>query len=451
MATATRKQDSCQDKSAGFSLIAVSVLLTVSALIFVSLLPGQEGAAITNKILNNAKKLERVEEAMRSFMATNGRRPCPADGQYTENTVYFGVEAGTPGVCTGNTAPIPNAPLGPDAGTGFVVGGVIPTVTLGLPDEYQFDEYGRRFTYVVDVRATDSWTTAKNNDRVAACPLVSGKLPVNSVPAVTGGIAIENTAGVGSTVTDHTLYAYISHGASGYGAWPASGSLTTLTSAQSVAGRINSGSTDVDMQLNAGVDAIGAGSTFTYNTSNFGNIKVQKDRVPSNLPSGGTDTGFDDLVWYRPDTKNTCCLGAACFQQGFQISGGGGSVAVGDVNGDGIPDLVINNPNGGNSYVYVIFGTRMGFPDPLPVGSLNGANGFSIYVGGFGVGVGVGDINGDGFGDIVPCTFFDSGTNAGTFDCYAIYGHAHLECQLQHERFDRRHERLFYKHPTYQL
>ena len=83
-------------RHAGFSLIAVSILITVAALIFVSVLPGQEAGDVNIKIINNTKKLEKVEEAMRSFMAFQGRRPCPADGQYAEGTANFGARRAIP-------------------------------------------------------------------------------------------------------------------------------------------------------------------------------------------------------------------------------------------------------------------------------------------------------------------------------------------------------------------
>ena len=111
--------------SAGFSLIFVSIMLTISAMIFVSLLPGKEAWDNNVKMINNVKKLERVEEAMRSFMAANGRRPCPADGQYAENTAHFGREAANPGTCTGG---IPTA-QGPDTSTTTCTNG-----TTGLID-----------------------------------------------------------------------------------------------------------------------------------------------------------------------------------------------------------------------------------------------------------------------------------------------------------------------------
>ncbi len=114
----TQKQESPREKMAGFSLIFVAILLTVAALVFVSVLPGQEAGDTNQKTLNNAKKLERVEEAMRAFMAANGRRPCPADGQYDQNTQYFGIEADNPGSCVGGGgANGIIAPLGPDTST----------------------------------------------------------------------------------------------------------------------------------------------------------------------------------------------------------------------------------------------------------------------------------------------------------------------------------------------
>ena len=132
--------------------------------------------------------------------------------------------------------------------------------------------------------------------------------------------------------------------------------------------------------------APGATSTFTYSTSNFTNIKIQKDRV---APTS-SDTGFDDLVWYRPDLKNTCCLGSACIPLGFVIDGtwaneniSNSDLVFGDVNGDGIPDLIIGAVGGSdNGYVYVVFGTKNGFPDPLYLNTINGTNGFVITGGG---------------------------------------------------------------------
>ncbi|MDE3016885.1 MAG: FG-GAP repeat protein [Pseudomonadota bacterium] len=399
----------------GFSLIMVSILITAAAILLASMLPGSDAGDYNAKTISDVRKIERIEEATRAFMAFNGRRPCPADGQYAVGNIYFGVEGAIPGTCTGGS---PAAPMGPDAGTGYIVSGTVPTRSLGLSDDYAFDAFGRRFTYVVDRRATDSIATAKSAGRVSGCYNLMQNIRYNGARP---DLVIEDGT---HTILDNTMYAYISHGPSGYGAFPPQGS--------TVANRINSGSTDADMQTNAGVN-----SSFTYSTSNFTNIRVRKDRV---LPAAG-DTGFDDLIYYRDDLKNTCCLGTNCSPPGFVVQGnyglfgGGGksSVTIADVNGDGIPDLIIGaptaSPNGSNSgSVYVVFGTRTGFPDPLPLNTLNGTNGFELDGAApnddTGSSVAAGDVNGDGVADIIigAGTASPNGSDSGSV--YVVFGGA---------------------------
>ncbi len=327
---------------AGFSLVAVSVLLTVGALVMVSMLPGNEAGDVNRKTIVNIKKLEAVERAMESFMVTRGRRPCPADGQYDPSSARLGIEAADPGPGTRGT---PSAPFGPDAGTGFVVGGTIPTKSLHLPDEYAFDEWGRQFTYVVDVRATlTSTCRALEVDPVAR----TGR----------GGVVIHDAGGA---TTDEVMYAYLTHGPDGHGAFPAGGS--------GVAGRYDAGSTDADTLVNAGVDA-----AFAYSATNFANVKVRKDKTAT----------FDDVVYFRPDLKNTCCLGSICQPRGFRIDGeaagfklGLSSLAVADLNDDGIDDLAVNSP-GDYGRAYVISGHAGTWDSPFLVTSLDGTNGFRI-------------------------------------------------------------------------
>ncbi|MGF1935798.1 MAG: beta strand repeat-containing protein [Nostoc sp. ChiQUE02] len=103
---------------------------------------------------------------------------------------------------------------------------------------------------------------------------------------------------------------------------------------------------------------------------------------------------------------------------GFAINGinpvdtSGNSVSsAGDINGDGIDDLIIGarlaNPNGNASgQSYVVFGSKGGFDAQLNLSTLNGTNGFAIN--GINEGdtsgnsvSGAGDINGDGLDDII--------------------------------------------------
>ncbi|OAB61221.1 hypothetical protein AY599_28305 [Leptolyngbya valderiana BDU 20041] len=99
---------------------------------------------------------------------------------------------------------------------------------------------------------------------------------------------------------------------------------------------------------------------------------------------------------------------------GFTLVGdGGGSISrmAGDVNGDGIEDVIVGLPYADPAGIdragaaAVVFGRADGFPDVVSLDDLDGVNGFRIEgnVAEQGLGytvTGVGDINGDGIDDV---------------------------------------------------
>ncbi len=108
--------------------------------------------------------------------------------------------------------------------------------------------------------------------------------------------------------------------------------------------------------------------------------------------------------------------------------------SAGDINGDGIDDLIIGandaDPNGtdraGSSYV--VFGTSIGLPSPFELSTLNGSNGFTINgvadvdLSGFSVD-GAGDINGDGFDDlIIGALYADVNGAKDAGSAYVVFG-----------------------------
>ncbi|MEO5378274.1 MAG: DUF4347 domain-containing protein [Magnetococcus sp. DMHC-6] len=109
---------------------------------------------------------------------------------------------------------------------------------------------------------------------------------------------------------------------------------------------------------------------------------------------------------------------------------------AGDINGDGYDDLIIGAPmvdtngNMDSGASYIIFGKASGFSSTLNLDTLNGSNGLRIN----GVSTGdnsgwsvssAGDVNGDGFDDLIIGAYHaspDGLNNAGS--SYVVFGHA---------------------------
>lgn len=146
----------------------------------------------------------------------------------------------------------------------------------------------------------------------------------------------------------------------------------------------------------------------------------------------GTTAGF-------PATLDLATLSSA---QGYAIRGEaagdtlGWSVALaGDINGDGVADLVIGAPHQGAGGVaagaaYVVFGTTEGRTDINISELLQSGEAFKLQ-GGVGDWAGIavssaGDFNGDGFDDVLVGAWFDSTTATMAGASYLIFGGENL-------------------------
>ena len=161
-------------------------------------------------------------------------------------------------------------------------------------------------------------------------------------------------------------------------------------------------------------------------------------------PNGDSRAGETYVVYggaSAPGTNGELDLGALNGTNGFILTGidagdfSGRSVSsAGDVNGDGYDDLIIGapdaNPNGFDSgETYVVYGGASAPGGVLDLSSLNGTNGFILN----GIDVGdssgisvssAGDVNGDGYDDLIigADSADPNGENSG--ETYIVYGGA---------------------------
>lgn len=174
------------------------------------------------------------------------------------------------------------------------------------------------------------------------------------------------------------------------------------------------------------------------------------------------DDGFDDIIIAARTSDPNGSSSGACYvvfgsngllptdfdisqldgTNGFAINGVSGSdltgssvSSAGDVNNDGISDLLIGarsaNPGGGigSGAAYVIYGTADVMPAAFELSALNGNNGFRMVgesaVDWFGSDVtGVGDVNNDGIDDLMVGALTADNNGADSGAVYVVFGRA---------------------------
>ncbi len=242
----------------GFTLLELSIVLIIISTVIGGAMAYFSFYLRTQSLKETEQKLQVIQETLKNYRLAFHRLPCPADITTVPSAAAFGVEVGTPG--DGNCT-------GANFTTGaHLVKGMLPTKTLGLPDEMAFDGWGRRITYATDKRLT---VTNAFFD-----------IPPDSVDA---RITIRD--GAGTVKTDYAAYAVISHGINGHGAYP-----------RGSAAPLSYGTTNTDELQNCDCNNNGT-------STGFNGIFVQK------LRTGDTSVTehFDDIVIFatRSDLRSS--------------------------------------------------------------------------------------------------------------------------------------------------
>jgi prepilin-type N-terminal cleavage/methylation domain-containing protein len=259
----------------GFTLLELSVVVAIVALIIGISLSSGIAMLASARQSTTLNKLTIIQQALMSFRTVNNRLPCPASLSIVTNppslnSSYYGLEAPDLGSCTGaiwggaaNVQP-QNFRAAKNGGvnTGTAAEGAVPAVTLGLPNDFMYDGWGNRFRYVVDVSLT-----------------VSGAFPATPIAPACGPIIVHD--GNGNARSNGAIYALISHGPNGHGAYTQNGAI------------VNAGSNSVDELTNCHCTNTGIAN------GAYAPVYVQKLPVYDATHMDNPAYYFDDIVVFQ--------------------------------------------------------------------------------------------------------------------------------------------------------
>lgn len=194
----------------GFSLTELSVSLSIIAMIAGSALSVALTSNLHANTVQTESKLNKIDEALAGFVALNHRLPCPADGTLSPTAAGFGLE-GTPSA---------SGCAGANFHSNTVYGGVVPTRSLQLPDEFMLDGWGRRISYAVDAPFTNNDITNSDCDGTTSSFCFIDTTEDNATITVLDAS--------GTARTSHALYVLFSHGENGHGAFLKTGGTTRV-------------------------------------------------------------------------------------------------------------------------------------------------------------------------------------------------------------------------------
>ena len=142
-------------RQAGFTLLEMAMVIMVIAVVMGMSISSSTQVISNSKVAATNNRIKTIETALAAYRLANNRLPCPADRSLATSSASWGYQASTAGDCYSagaikanfTTNIIKNYAIGNIVNptinvtaTNGVVEGTVPVRTLGLPDEFMYDE-----------------------------------------------------------------------------------------------------------------------------------------------------------------------------------------------------------------------------------------------------------------------------------------------------------------------
>ncbi len=353
----------------GLSLVELSIVLLVVSIAVASLLVFDEDVKDINTKDINHDKLDKIEKALASYLATNDYYPCPADPRLATTDANFGIGSGTN---TGTCTAVPSSGIADEHGENATYVGAIPTKQLGLHPEDAFDAWNNRLVYAVSQSQTFLSDGCGGNSSIPGIVILNKYTPGTAATAQPDENIVETNA----------AYVLLSYGPDGIGAYPRDASNGPIT-ARSLGDLYED---SAYQQLNHGFD-----SNYSQLAHDYVFFKKEGD-----LPTlSGQQARFDDILRYSTDVVTA----SSFLSQSFDIPSNrqpsnlafigivGGIVKAIDVeNGSEAWSVDMSSDYGGSACPYSLWATHddylyliMGCNGDPHIVKLNANNGVRIW------------------------------------------------------------------------
>lgn len=264
-----------------FSLIELSVLITILAILLAGTLASKASSEKNRKVRVTEEKMAKIYQAMGIYLARNEVLPCPAAINLKEDNANYGV---APATC--NSAPASGSGYWQSSFYDFLYSGMIPTTTLGLPIEYSYDGFGGKFSYTVingftvagqfglNIASTSGGGGTYSTYIDGIVPsYVSSRINLYERMLNNDESTIDNIQS-----TNDVMFVIISHGANKEGAWN-----RNMTSQNPV----SSSDEEKWNSVYANIDTTAGKADFFNSDSAFRHY----------IRASNVDSGFDDIVF----------------------------------------------------------------------------------------------------------------------------------------------------------